>query len=241
MIIAIMMGRAGSTGFPGKNTKKILGKGMCEYPIIAAKKSKKVDKIFITTDCKIIKRQTKKYKVNYLHRSKKLASNKALGEHVYQDAYFKIKKIVKEKIELVVLLMANAPTINYKLIDQGINLLKKNKKFDSAVTVSKYNMWSPLRARKVDRFGKLVPFVDFKYFGDPKTLNCDRDSQGDVLFADMSHSVVRPSCLENLDEGLLPQKWMGKKIAPILSDGGCDVDYDYQIPQVEYWIKKNGY
>ena len=96
MIIAIMMGRAGSTGFPGKNTKKILGKGMCEYPIIAARKSKYVNEIFISTDCKIIKRQTKKYKVNYLHRSKKLASNKALGEHVYQDAYFQIKKIVKE-------------------------------------------------------------------------------------------------------------------------------------------------
>ena len=80
MIIAIMMGRAGSTGFPGKNTKKILGKGMCEYPIIAAKKSKKVDKMFITTDGKIIKQKTKKNKVNYKNRSNKLTYNKELDE-----------------------------------------------------------------------------------------------------------------------------------------------------------------
>ena len=45
------------------------------------------------------------------------------------------------------------------------------------------------------------PFVPFKTFGNPKTLNCDRDSQGDVYYADMSVSVVRPKCLENLKSG----------------------------------------
>ena len=40
---------------------------------------------------------------------------------------------------------------------------------------------------------------------------------------------------------LLPQKWMGNKIAPIPSWGGCDVDYKWQVPLVEYWLKKNKY
>ena len=31
------------------------------------------------------------------------------------------------------------------------------------------------------------------------------------------------------------------KIAPILSWGGCDVDYEWQLPMVEFWLKKNGY
>ena len=57
----------------------------------------------------------------------------------------------------------------------------------------------------------------------------------------MSVSVVRPKCLENLKDGLLPQKWMGKKIAAIPSRGGCDVDYEWQLPMVEFWLKKNGY
>ena len=38
MIVALMIGRAGSHGFPDKNLIKILGKHLCEYPIIAAKK-----------------------------------------------------------------------------------------------------------------------------------------------------------------------------------------------------------
>ena len=45
MIIAIMIGRAGSRGFPGKNIKKILGRSTCEYPLIAAKKSKLINEI----------------------------------------------------------------------------------------------------------------------------------------------------------------------------------------------------
>tara|TARA_E500000178_G_scaffold343555_1_gene390509 strand:+ start:1420 stop:2160 length:741 start_codon:yes stop_codon:yes gene_type:complete len=243
MIVALLIGRAGSKGLPGKNVRKVLGKRLFEYPLIACKKSKYVKDIFISTDCKIIKKYSKKYKVNFIDRPKKLASSKALGDHVFEHGYFKIKKLLKKqnkKIKYIVLLFANAPTINYKLIDRGIEILNKNKNFDSAVSTSVYNMWSPLRARRLHKDGTLKPFVPFEYFGNPKTLNCDRDSQGNVYFADMSVSVVRPKCLEKLKKGLLPQKWMGKKIAPIYSWGGCDIDYEWQIPMAEFWLKKKG-
>jgi CMP-N-acetylneuraminic acid synthetase len=241
MIVAILIGRKGSRGFPGKNTYKVFGKALCEYPLIAAKKSKFIEKIYVATDCDKIKKISSKYNVEFIDRPKKLNTNKALGDHVFEYAFKKVKEKNIKKIELVVLLFANAPTINSKLIDQGIKSLKKNNDFDSAVTTSVYNMWSPLRARKMVSDGSLKPFVNFAYFGNPKTLNCDRDSQGDVYFADMSVSIVRPKCLENLKNGLLPQKWMGKKIMPIKSWGGCDVDYKWQIPGVKYWLVSNGY
>ena len=241
MITAIMIGRKGSRGFPGKNTYKVLGRALCEYPLIAAKKSKFIDKIYVATDCDKIKKISSKYNVEFIDRPKKLNTNKALGDHVFEYSYEQVKKKNTKKIELVVLLFANAPTINFKLIDQGITLLKKNKSFDSAVSTSVYNMWSPLRARKLTSDGSLKPFVNFEYFGNPKTLNCDRDSQGNVYFADMSLSIVRPKCLENLKDGLLPQRWMGKKIMPIKSWGGCDVDYKWQIPGVEHWLTTNGF
>ena len=239
-----MIGRAGSTGFPKKNIKKVLGKRLFEYPLIACINSKYVDKIFVSTDCPVITRVSKKYGAIHIKRPKKLTTNKALGEHVYEHGYFEIKKMVNlgvKNIEFIVLLMANAPTITGKLIDKGINILRRNKKLDSAVSTSIYNMWSPLRARKVNNSNLLKPFVPFETFGNPKTLNCDRDSQGNVYYADMSVSIVRPRCLENIKEGLLPQKWMGKKIASIPSWGGCDVDYEWQLPMVEFWLKKNGY
>ena len=244
MICALMIGRAGSIGFPEKNIKKVLGRHLFEYPLIASKNSKYIDKIFVSTDCPIITRVSKKYGAIHIKRPKKLANNKALGEHVYEHGYFEIKKILNldvKHIEFMILLMANAPTITGKLIDKGINILRRNKNLDSAVTTSIYNMWSPLRARKINNRNLLKPFVPFETFGNPKTLNCDRDSQGNVYYADMSVSIVRPRCLENIKEGLLPQKWMGKKIAPIPSWGGCDVDYEWQLPMVEFWLKKSGY
>jgi hypothetical protein len=102
-------------------------------------------------------------------------------------------------------------------------------------------MWSPLRARRIGEDGLLHPFVPFETFGDPKTLNCDRDSQGDVWFADMGVSIVRPRCLEHLEEGLLPQKWMGQKIYPLKQWGGCDIDYEWQVSGVEFWLQENGF
>ena len=146
-----------------------------------------------------------------------------------------------EVIELMVLLFCNAATILPETIDEGIEVLRNNPEYDSAVTVSCYNMWSPLRARKIESDGLLQPFVPFETFGDPKTLNCDRDSQGDVWFADMGVSIVKPRCLENLEEGLLPQKWMGQKIYPLKQWGGCDIDNEWQLPGLKHWLKKHGF
>jgi CMP-N-acetylneuraminic acid synthetase len=243
MICALLIGRKNSKGFPKKNTIKILGKYLCEYSLSAAKKSKFVERIYVSTDCPIIKNVSKnKYKAILLNRPKKLTTDKALGEDVFVNGYNQIKDQLKKenkKISILILLFANVATIDFKLIDKGIKILKRNKKFDSAVSTSVYNMWSPLRARKLNKDGSLKPFVPFKKFGNPKTLNCDRDSQGDVYYADMAVSVVRPKCLDNIKNGLLPQKWMGKRIAPIFSEAGFDLDYKWQVPQAEYWIKHN--
>jgi len=241
MIVALMIGRDGSVGFPGKNTYPVLGRPLMVYPLLAAKKSGFINRIFISTDSPKIKDIGREYGAEIIDRPPELCTKQALGEHAFVHGYQYIKERTKEEIEFVVLLFCNAPTIDDETIDMGIKILRENPSYDSAVTVSRYNMWSPLRARKIDGDGLLHPFVPFEVFGNPKTLNCDRDSQGDVWFADMSVSIVRPHCLEDLDSGLLPQKWMGQNIYPLKQWGGCDVDYEWQMPLVEFWLKKHGY
>ena len=101
-------------------------------------------------------------------------------------------------------------------------------------------MYSPLRARKLDPNGYLEPSVSFEQFGDPSTLSCDRDSQGDVFFADMSHSISRSRALDDIADGLLPQQWMGKKIIPVYQTYGCDIDTEWQVEVSKWWLAKNG-
>jgi len=241
LITALLLGRKGSRGFPGKNTLQILGHPLAWYPMQTALSVENIDKVYLSTDDPALMQIAEDLEVEVIKRPEYLASDEALGEHAYVHGYEEIKRRNLDKqIEMVVLLFCNAATISKEAINEGISLLRENPNFDSAVTVSRYNMWSPLRARKLDDEGCLQPFVPFEVFGDPETLNCDRDSQGDVLYADMGCSVVRSYCLENLEEGLLPQKWMGQKIAPIYQEAGCDIDYEWQVPLVEWWLKKYG-
>lgn len=244
MIAALLLGREGSLGFPGKNTYPVLGRPLMEYPLLAALNARTVDSVYVSTDSPAIKEVGRKHGAHIIDRPLELCTPEALGEdafvHGYEIAKRDAEKIDKE-IELMVLLFCNAATITSGMIDKGVETLRKNPDFDSAVTVSKYNMWSPLRARKIGGDGLLHPFVPFETFGDPKTLNCDRDSQGDVWFADMGVSIVRPGCLENLEDGLLPQKWMGQKIYPLEQWGGLDVDFKWQVPQAEHWLKEHGF
>ena len=241
MTVALMLGREGSEGFPGKNTHPVLGRPMMNYPLLAAKSATLVDEVYVSTDSDNIKNIAQEHGAKIIDRPPELATKEALGEDAYVHGFQCISERLGAPPDLMVLLFCNAPTILAKTIDEGIRILLEDPSLDSAVTVSAYNMWSPIRARKEGPDGLLLPIVPFEAFGNLKAVNCDRDSQGDVFFADMSVSIVRSRCLEDLDFGILPQRWMGRRIYPLKQWGGCDVDYAWQVPSVEYWLREHGF
>lgn len=239
--VALLLGRKGSISLPGKNTTKILGRYAMEYPLLAANQARSVSKTFVSTDDELIMEVGRSHGAELIERPPHLCTKEALFEDALVHGYYEIKQRLGKAPDFLVILMCNACTIDSELIDSAIEALEKDPQADSAVTVSVYNMWSPLRARKLNSAGYLDPFVPFEVFGDPRTINCDRDSQGDVYFADMSLSVSKPHCLEGIQNGLLPQKWMGQKILPIRNWAGCDIDFEWQLPIVEFWLKSHGF
>jgi hypothetical protein len=244
MICAILIGREGSEGFPGKNIYPVLGRPLMVYPILAAKGSKYIDQLYVSTDSQKIKKIAESYKCKVIDRPAHLCTAEARCENVFIHAYDAIKKEVKQESELLPLLMCNAPMITSEKIDEGIEVLRRNSEYDSAVTVSRYNMFSPLRARKIEGDGLLHPFVPHECFCQitkMDSIDSDRDSQGDCWFADMGVSVIRPRNLLHIEKGLLPQKWMGQKIYPLKQEGGFDIDYEWELPSVEYWLRKHGF
>ncbi len=241
MICALVLGRKGSVGFPGKNLASVLGRPIAWYPMNAALQSGVVDKGFMSTDDPDLMALAGETGFEVIERPPHLATSRALGEDAYRHGYEVICERTGEKPELLVLLFCNAPTVSPEHIREGVSVLRNNPDYDSAVTVSRFNMYSPPRARRIGDDRLLHPFVPFEALGNLDTVTCDRDSQGDVWFADVALSVVRPRNLENLEEGLLPQKWMGQRIYPLINEAGLDVDYPWQLGQVEWWLRQNGF
>jgi CMP-N-acetylneuraminic acid synthetase len=236
MIAAILVGRGGSVGIPKKNIFPILNRPLMAYPLLAAQNSKFVDTVYVSTESKGIMDVAKKYGAKIIDRPAELATSEAILEDVFVHAYEYIKTQEKEDIELIILLMCNAVSVLPETIDKGIEILRSKKDFDSAVTVSGYNMFTPIRARKIGEDGSLIPFDQFNF-----KIDSNRQKLDTVYFHDCGASVIRPKCLEKIDEGLLPQKWMGKKIYPLTQEGVLDVDYPYELPIAENWLKTNGF
>ena len=243
MICALIIGREGSVGFPGKNLYPVLGRPLIAYPLMAALNARTVDRTYVSTDSPRLADIAIDHGARVISRPAHLATAGALGEDVFVQGYDVIRReLARDEMtpEIVVLLFANAATVTSAAIDDAVAVLRRDPTVDSAVSVSCYNMWSPTRARRIADDGLLRPFVPLEQIGDPASLTCDRDSQGDVWFADMGLSVVRPRCLDHIQDGVPPQRWMGKRIHPIKQWGGLDVDFEWQIPLVEYWLRAHG-
>lgn len=155
-------------------------------------------------------------------------------EATYED---KIIEKVKN-IDFIVLMFANAPCINSKMLTEMIDILRFESKADSICTVSAYPAFSPYRMREVK--GKWLrnwhPLDNF--IG----ITCDRSSGEVPYIYDCSAAVVRSVCLERITEyGLPPQRWLGQNILPYSKyrDIPClDIDFSWQVPQVEEWLAK---
>ena len=129
IVVALLIGRKGSQGFPKKNFIKISNKYIFEYPLISSIKSKIIDEIYVSSDCPNISSVSKKkYKVKTIKRPKYLSSNKALGDDAFKHGYEKILNMTKKenkKIEFIILLFANGATINHNQIINGVKFLRK--------------------------------------------------------------------------------------------------------------------
>lgn len=238
--MALLVGRGGSVGFPGKNTYPVLKRPLMTYPLMAALNSKYTDEIYVSTDDEDIKNVAKKFKgVNIIDRPQELATSTAMIEDAFVHGYKHVKNNLQKDIEFIVILMCNAPMVLPSVIDNAVETLRNNNNLDSVITVSDYSMFTPIRARKINDSGCLEPMIDLKTFN--FKIDSNRQKAHPVYFHDCGASIVRPKCLENIYEGLLPQKWMGKRISPIVQKGALDIDYKYELPIAEGWLKENGF
>ena len=243
MILAIIIGKGGNDEqmLPYKNTRclhvsKLINYPMFLFPILAAKRSTLIHEIAFCTDSNEFKREVESLGIMVYKDPDK--PNK-LGEDIFKHVYEKEKYLHEEymnKFEFIVAMFSNAPCITGQIIDEMITILRGNEEADSICTVSNYNMFPPYRARKITN-QYLKSYIDDC---DLTNVNCDRKSCEKAWYYDCSCAVVKPYCFDDLNYGRPPMRWLGQKIlAYKYNDPVCDVDEEWQIPQVTKWLRKH--
>ena len=124
-IIAIITARKGSKELKNKNIKKILGHPLIAYSIIAAKKSKYIKDVYVSTDGKKIASISKKYGAKIINRPSKLANSIILPDAAVVHAINKIEK--KNNFNHVVFLQPTYPLRSKNDIDLAIKMYLKKK------------------------------------------------------------------------------------------------------------------
>ena len=154
--IIIIPARGKSKGIKNKNLKKIKKLSLVARAIKISKKSKLIQRTFLSTDSDKIKREGLKYKaeVPFL-RSKKNSRDSSNDFDVLKEFLSRIAKIEKVIPKYIILLRPTTPLRSAKIIDKAINKFKKIKNYDSLVTVHK--MSDPVHRKFFIEKNKLKP------------------------------------------------------------------------------------
>lgn len=159
--LAIIPARGNSKRIPQKNIKKFAGKPLIAWTIIAARKSKLINRIIVTTDSKKIAKIARRYKAEIpFLRPKKLAKDSIGIEPVLISALEWLKKHESYQPDAVILLMPTNPLKLPRHLDEAIRIFKK-KNVDSVISVSEATgNNNPYWILKKTKAGKITLFND---------------------------------------------------------------------------------
>lgn len=229
MIVSLMLDPADSPDFP-ENDAEVLGRPLSAYPLIAARRSRNVGRRYVHAQTQVTRRTAMQYDAVLVEPP--LENPKDQVEALLYGWRF-IKEDLKHEgtePELLVVLHAHTGTVTAEMIDKGIEALVHDAGLDSAVSVSVYDRWNPRRALRDAGDGRVVPF-------DPTPI-----PPGEALYPDWGCMVLRPRLLDagRTDGPCESFPFCGGKVFAMKQRGGGPVDYAWQVPKMEYWLKKQG-
>lgn len=235
-ILAIQTARAGSKSVKKKNLIKVNGYPIFLNSLKSAIDCKIIDKVVCSTDDNKIVGLSKKYKYDIIKRPKFLSGDKASHFETIKHALLQSEKKYQTKFDIVILLLGNVVGVSSKALNQAISKLKDN---DSVVSVSKFNMFNPLRAFYISAKGQLKTFINpKKNIKIKKILNKnDKNAFGDIFFCNGNFWILKRSNFFIKSKQQSPFNWIGKKIVPFKQDTFFEIDDNWQVEVVKKMSK----
>tara|TARA_B100000989_G_scaffold296184_1_gene278854 strand:- start:854 stop:1573 length:720 start_codon:yes stop_codon:yes gene_type:complete len=159
---ALITARGGSMGIKNKNLKKIGNLSLLEISILNAKKVKKINQIYCSSDNKKILNISLKNEIKIIKRPKKLSNNKAKSI----DAVFHFLKVLKEKKiiipDVIFLLQPTSPFLEKEVITEIIKLYTK---YPEANCINSYikipHKFNYINHATIDQIGR-VNYLNYK-------------------------------------------------------------------------------
>ncbi len=158
-ILAIIPARGGSKGLPGKNIKPLLGKPLLVWTLEQAKKSRYLDRVFLSTDSAEIAEVGKMNGADVpFFRPAELATDNSPTSGAILHAIDNFEQR-GETYDYVVLLEPTSPLRKTDDIDNAISALINASDMDSLVSVGEVHMEHPMIIKRVDDRGLVVPYI----------------------------------------------------------------------------------
>lgn len=235
-IAALICGRLEDDRFPGRNTFPLVGRPMMVYPILAALHAQCVDRVFVTTDVPAIARVARHRGVEVIERPDELMGLSVTLEQILVHGYDAVTKKLGGEPEALVVLLCNAPTVTGGLIDKGVEVLLQDRTLDAVMSVTRHNEYHPRYALHLGEGGVLKSPA-----GEASLLPL----QEDAYFPDSLLWVLRPQCIfQDSLKTVLSNCIVNcatQRVFPLIHEGHGDVDYMWQIPAIEEWLRRQGF
>lgn len=230
-VLGIVGARSGSKSIPHKNIRPLLGKPLMAWVIAAAKKSKYLSRLIVSTDSKEYAKVAKKYgaEVPFI-RPKKYATDAADDISYLTHAAGWLEKNENWKADIIVRLIPTTPLVRPESIDACIKLLTSDATATSARTIKA----APKHPYKLWRIegDELKPFVDRELTGLVEPSNAPRQSLPGA-YAHVDVIVVRYETL--MHDRLLT----GKRVRyHLIDDDSVDIDNEVDFLLAEILLRK---
>lgn len=223
-ILGVIPARGGSKSIPRKNIKLLAGKPLIAWTIEAAKKSKHLTRVIVSTDDKEIADVAKSFgaEVPFL-RPPEISGDLATDVEFLIHALDFLKAKDGYEPEIVLRLPPTSPLRTSVHIDEGIETLLKDQEADAARPICEapkhpYKLW------KIDADSKyLEPFLPKSFTGFDEPHNLPRQLFPKVYIHTGAMDVVRVRTVREL------KSTSGKKLAYWFMSPDDSVNIDHPI------------
>lgn len=234
-IAALLTGRGNNT-LKDKNVIPVLGRPLCQYPAMAAKRCHLIHDFFVSSDDEKILKAAEEVGYERIVRPKEIALPNA--QHV--DAIKHALRVMNQRgvyPDILVVILANNAITKTEWIEESINNLINSPNLSASCPVLLEQDHHPYRCKRLREDGCLDTWMDLR--GCEISTNRQELPPNYVLCHNFWTLNLKKT-IYSKEDGQAPWTFMGNNIKPIIVEDSFDVHNLEDIIKTEKWLIKEG-